>query len=196
MEKDSLRKIDLVLIGGSAGSLEVILRILPDLKKDLPFAIIIIIHRKSSFESTLTALLASRTSWEVKEAEEKEDILPGIIYLAPADYHLLIEDDRTLSLDYSEKILHSRPAIDATFQTAADVYKDKTAAFLLSGANADGSAGLKAIQQAGGLTIVQDPEEAEIKYMPAQALSKMKPDYILSKYKMAELINQLGNKSS
>lgn len=194
MEKDRLRKIDLVLIGGSAGSLEVILRILPDLKKGLPFAIIIIIHRKSSFESTLTDLLASRTILDVKEAEEKEEIMPGIIYLAPADYHLLIEDNKTLSMDYSEKILHSRPAIDATFQTAADVYRQGTAAFLLSGANSDGSAGLKAIQQAGGLTIIQDPEEAEIKYMPAQALAKITPDFILSKHKMAELINQLGNK--
>ncbi|WP_207532904.1 chemotaxis protein CheB [Desertivirga arenae] len=194
MEKDSLRQVDLVLIGGSAGSLEVILRILPDLKYGLPFAIIIIIHRKSSFESTLTDLFGSRTGWLVKEAEEKEDILPGTIYVAPADYHLLIEDDRTLSLDFSEKILHSRPAIDATFQTAADVYKRSVAAFLLSGANADGSAGLHAVQKAGGLTIIQDPEEAEIKYMPVQALNKLTPDYILSKHKMAELINLLGNK--
>ena len=191
MEKDSVRKTELVLIGGSAGSIDALLQILPKLNRKLSFAIIIIIHRKSSFESTLSDLFESKSKLRVKEAEEKETIVPGMIYLAPADYHLLIEGDKTLSLDFSEKILHSRPAIDATFQTAADVYKEKVAAILLSGANADGSAGIKAIQQVGGLTVVQDPEDAEIRYMPTQALAKMKPDLVLTKYQIADFINGL-----
>lgn len=191
MEKDSLRGTKLVLIGGSAGSIDVILKILPALKKNLPFAILIIIHRKSSFESTLSDLFKSKTSLPVKEAEEKEAIVAGTIYLAPADYHLLIEDDHTLSLDFSEKILHSRPAIDVTFQTAADVYKDQAVALILSGANADGSAGIKAIQDAGGITVVQDPDDAEIRYMPTQALAKIKPDFVLTKFQMGEFINGL-----
>jgi len=191
MEKNGIGKYDILLIGGSAGSLDVILKMLPGIKMPLSFAIVIIIHRKSSFESTLGNLLSSQTKIPVKEAEEKEYISPGVIYIAPADYHLLIEDDRSFSLDFSEKILHSRPAIDATFQTAADVYKRKAVAILLSGANSDGSAGLKAIQDHGGLTAVQDPEDAEIKYMPSQALTKLKPDHILTRYTLSSFINEL-----
>lgn len=188
--------IKVLLIGGSAGSLDAILQILPQLRKDLAMAIVIIIHRKSSFASSLVDLLASRTVLKVKEAEEKEHLEPGIIYIAPADYHLLIEDNFSFSLDFSEKILHSRPAINATFQTAAEVFGDSAAAILLSGANADGADGVVAIQKAGGLTIVQDPTDAEINYMPTQALAIMEPDYIIKKWKMAELINSLQERKS
>ncbi len=193
MEKDSpSQRIEALIIGGSAGSLEVILQMLPKLRKALSFAIIIVIHRKSSLDSTLTGLLSSRTILPVKEAEEKEPILPGNIYIAPADYHLLIESDRSFSLDFSEKILYSRPAIDATFQTAADVYRQHLAGVLLSGANADGASGLLSIQKAGGITLVQDPADAEINYMPNQALARLRPDYILSKSNLAEFINSLS----
>ena len=193
MEKDSpSQRIEALIIGGSAGSLEVILQILPKLRKALSFAIIIVIHRKSSLDSTLTGLLSSRTILPVKEAEEKEPILPGNIYIAPADYHLLVESDRSFSLDFSEKILYSRPAIDATFQTAADVYRQHLAGILLSGANADGASGLLSIQKAGGITLVQDPADAEINYMPNQALARLRPDCILSKSNLAEFINSLS----
>ena len=193
MEKDSpSQHIEALIIGGSAGSLEVILQILPKLRKGLSFAIIIVLHRKSSLDSTLAGLLSSRTVLPVKEAEEKEPILPGNIYIAPADYHLLIENDCSFSLDFSEKILYSRPAIDATFQTAADVYRQHLAGILLSGANADGASGLLSIQKAGGITLVQDPTDAEINYMPNQALARLKPDYILGKSKLAEFINNLS----
>ncbi|WP_256013789.1 chemotaxis protein CheB [Desertivirga xinjiangensis] len=191
MEKDGLKKVEAILIGGSAGSLDVILRMLPDLRRDLSLSIIIILHRSTTVDNTLVDLLSSRTSLMVKEAEEKEKILPGIIYIAPPDYHLLVENDRSFSLDFSEKILYSRPAIDVTFQTAADVYKSFLVAILLSGANADGSEGLVAVQNAGGITIVQDPADAEINYMPHQALLKLTPAHIMKKADLAGFINRL-----
>jgi two-component system, chemotaxis family, protein-glutamate methylesterase/glutaminase len=123
MEKNSLiHNCKLLIIGGSAGSLEVILLFLKDLKSTLPFPILLVLHRKSSFDSALTHLISTRTKLPVQEAEEKEQLKPGNIYIAPADYHLLIEKQHTVSLDFSEKIHYSRPSIDITFQTAAEAY--------------------------------------------------------------------------
>ncbi len=192
MAQNALRRnVEVVLIGGSAGSLEIILAALPSLRPDLRQAIIIILHRKSSYDSALENLMSSRTTLPVKEAEEKEKILPGTIYLAPAGYHLLIERDKTFSMDFSEKIHFSRPAIDATFQTAAEVYGPSLAAIVLSGANSDGAEGLEAIQNARGITAVQNPLSAEVNYMPEKALAKIKADYILENDGLAAFINSL-----
>jgi len=180
-----------IVIGGSAGSLDVIIKTLPLLKKNLSLAVILILHRKSSYDSSLAQLLGNKSALPVKEAEEKDLILAGNIYIAPADYHLLVESDRTLSLDYSEKIHYSRPAIDATFQTAAEVYGSKLAGIILSGANSDGTEGLMAIQNAGGITAVQNPVTAEVAYMPKQALTRVKTDLILEKENIAAFINSL-----
>ncbi|WP_207425571.1 chemotaxis protein CheB [Pedobacter sp. SYSU D00535] len=188
--------IEAVVIGGSAGSLNVILNTLPLLTRQLKLSIIIVLHRKSSYDSSLANLLGGKTTLPVKEADEKEPILPGKIYLAPADYHLLIEKDKTFSLDYSEKIHYSRPSLDATFQTAAEVYRSGLAGLLLSGANSDGAEGLRSVKANGGLTAIQDPEDAEVSYMPDQALSKMKPDYLLSAKEIAGFLNDLSQARS
>ncbi len=184
---------EVLLIGGSAGSLEVLLKLLPSLRTDLGLAVIIILHRKSG-ESLLTQILNEKSGWPVREAEEKDPIEPGNIYLAPPDYHLLIEMDKTFSLDVSEKIHYSRPAIDISFETAAAAYGASVVAVLLSGANADGAAGLKEIKQAGGLTIVQDPTEATVAYMPQQAIETVDVDYIASTEEMAKIINRVNLK--
>ncbi len=192
MEKDSLDKdIQLLVIGGSAGSLDVILKTLPGLDTRLPFAILIVLHRKSSFESILSDLFAQRTSLKVQEAEEKELLKPGNIYIAPADYHVLIERDKTLSLDFSEKIHYSRPSIDVAFESAADVYGSAAAGLLLSGANADGAEGLKILRQRGGITAVQDPATAEIDFMPRQALAIHAAEYVIQADQIARYINEL-----
>jgi len=183
--------VELLVIGGSAGSLEVILKALQLLKKDLPFAIIIVLHRKPSNDSTLIDLLSSKTKATVIEANEKEAINPGYIYIAPADYHLLVESDRTLSLDYSEKINFSRPCIDITFQTAAEVYKSSLACLLLSGANADGVEGLELVKTMNGLTAVQDPKTAEVSFMPQKALDMINVDYIVDGDKVIDFIDLL-----
>ena len=148
----------LLLIGGSAGSLEAILQALPGLQDLNGLAVVLVLHRRNG-ESLLAELLNEKTSWTVKEAEEKEPILPGTVYVAPADYHLLIEKNKTFSLDYSEKVNYSRPSIDVTFESAADTFGSTVSALLLSGANADGTEGLKKIKEAGGFVMVQDPAE-------------------------------------
>lgn len=190
MEENDVDSYEIILIGGSAGSLNVIIALLQELKQK-KFSIVIVIHRKESPEPMLAALLGSRTTFYVKEAEEKEPILPGYIYLAPPNYHLLIEHDHTISLDASEKINFSRPSIDVTFESAALVYKEKLIGMLLSGGNNDGAKGLKKIKAAGGLTIVQDPLSADVAFMPEYALAAVKPDLILSKEAMAYFLNKL-----
>ena len=170
MEKSILTShYSLILIGGSAGSLEVIMQVLPVLPKQMQATVVIILHRKND-DSLLAKLLTGKTSLPVIEAEDKTPILPGTVYIAPADYHLLVEKNKTFSLDYSEKINYSRPSIDVTFETAAEAYGDHLAAFLLSGANADGAEGLLIVKKAGGLSIAQDTTEASVEFMPASAI--------------------------
>jgi two-component system chemotaxis response regulator CheB len=190
MAQDNLSKRHgLLLIGGSAGSLEVLLKLFPALRPDLPVAIVVVLHRRAG-ESQLAELLGSRTGWRVKEAEEKEFLEKGTIYLAPGDYHLMIEKDGSLSLDFSEKVNFSRPSIDVTFETAAEAFGQQVIAVLLSGANDDGAKGLQQVKRAGGLTIVQDPLEASVSYMPQYAMNLFKVDHIASTVQMVELINR------
>src|SRR6476661_712311 len=165
MAQGSLIKKELLLIGGSAGSLEAILNLLPALQSEKHLAIVLVLHRRSG-ESLLSNLLAEKLAWPVKEAEEKESIHAGTVYIAPADYHLLVESNKTISLDYSEKVHYSRPSIDVTLESAAEVYGDSLVAILLSGANQDGTFGLQKVKEAGGYVIVQDPLDAAVSYMP------------------------------
>ena len=190
-EEQIKRKISLLVIGGSAGSLDVIMQFLGVLPPPDMLAIIIVVHRKNA-DSILVELLSGLTTWNVKEAEEKEPIEAGTIYLAPPDYHLLIEMDKTLSLDFSEKVHYSRPSIDVSFETAAEAYGPELACLLLSGANADGVEGLKAVQHFGGITLVQDPEEATVSYMPRQALEEMKVDQVIKLVDLGSLAAQLN----
>ena len=124
----------------------------------------------------------------VKEVEEKESIIPGVIYIAPPDYHVLIEKDFTFSLDYSEKVNYSRPSIDITFESAADVYGDRLACLLLSGSNADGVMGMKTAKAIGGLTAVQDPATCEMPYMPQRALDEVEIDFVVNDGNIREFL--------
>src|SRR6186713_866189 len=161
----------LLVIGGSAGSLDVLLRLLPTLDNNWPLAMIIVLHRKNDNDSLLTELLAAKTTLSVKEAEEKDVLMPGMIYVTPSDYHLLIEPDGSLTLDDSEKVNYSRPSIDVTFTAAAEVFGSNLYCLLLSGSNMDGAEGLIAARELGAFTAVQDPEEAVISFMPRHALN-------------------------
>lgn len=180
-----------LLIGGSAGSLNVLLKILPLLKTDLILSIVVVIHRKNTFDTLLQDLFSSRTSLSVKEIEDKEFMQPGTIYLVPPDYHVLFERDGMLSLDYSEKVNYSRPSIDVAFESAATVYKERLVCILLSGASSDGAKGLVEVQRTNGLTIVQEPSTAETPYMPLQALRVMNPSFVLRPEEMSDYINTL-----
>lgn len=185
-------KCRLVIIGGSAGSIDVLIRILPRLQLELPFAIVIVLHRKSSSDSFLGELFGSRTLMPVTEIEDKNEIEPGHIYIAPPDYHLLFEINGAFCLDDSEKVNYSRPSIDVAFESAADVYKGSLAAILLSGANSDGSNGLGAVKSNGGITAVQQPDNAEVSFMPQQAILNAPVDYILETDHIPDFINRLA----
>ncbi|MBC6110066.1 chemotaxis protein CheB [Pedobacter fastidiosus] len=180
-----------LIIGGSAGSLDVLLEIFPALRSEIDFPIVLVIHRKANNESLLTDLLQARTSLKVNEAEEKKALVAGNIYIAPADYHLLIEEDKTISLDYSEKVNYSRPSIDVTYQSAAEVYKESLVCILLSGSNADGVNGLKIVNNYGGRVVIQNPSTAIMPYMPQQAINNVHTDQVLHGNEMAEYINNL-----
>lgn len=174
-----MRRPKLMIIGGSAGSLQVIMGIISVVRPDFPSPVLIVLHRNSVFGSNLEDLFALKSRAIIKEVEEKELIMPGSIYIAPADYHVLIEEDQTFSLDYSERVNFSRPSIDVTFRSASDVYGKELVCLLLSGGNADGVDGLRYVKERGGLTVVQDPATAEVPYMPQHALSRMNVDFVL-----------------
>jgi len=179
MAEGNVSKYRMVVIGGSAGSLDSILKIVAAVQEAVDVAFVVVVHRGKSGDSILADLLSSQTALVVKEVEDKEIILPGTIYIAPPDYHLLLENEYTFSLDASEKVNYSRPSIDVTFESAALVYGPALVGVLLSGANADGAVGLKTIADAGGFTIAQQPATAEVGYMPQQAINITKVSVIL-----------------
>jgi len=181
-----------LVIGGSAGSLTRVLQLLPFFTTGLNIAIVLVFHRRETDDSSLVELLSRRSKLQVKEADEKETIQPGTIYVAPTDYHLLIEKDNTFSLDYSEKVNYCRPSIDVTFESAADALQKSLVALLLSGANDDGTRGLMAVKEAGGIVVIQDPLTAEVAYMPQYALNRVKADLILQDDSPQEFISLLS----
>lgn len=186
----NMKHCEALIIGGSAGSLNVIISILPSIKSVLSFAIILVLHRKAG-RDLLSELLASKTDMVVKEIDEKEKIKPSHIYIAPPNYHLLIEEDRTFSLDASEKVNFSRPSIDVTFQSAAEVYKQNLVCLLLSGTNSDGTDGLIKVKENGGTVLIQEPSTAVVSYMPQNAMDRVVADEVLEIDEMADYINRL-----
>lgn len=159
--------------------------------ENYPIPVIVIVHRSQSIEPLLEELLSNRTGMQVKEAEEKEIPSGGWIYVCPADYHLLFENDGSFTLDYSEKINFCRPSLDVSFQSAADIFGDGLVCILLSGANADGAEGLAYVKQMGGITIVQNPGEAEVSYMPQMALQRKPTDHVLSTNEIRSFLESL-----
>ena len=159
-----------VVIGASAGAVQALLRILPSLPAGYPLPLLIVVHVPSDRTNALVPLLQSKCRLVVKEAEDKEPILPGVAYFAPSDYHLLVEGDGSLALSSDEPVNHSRPSIDVLFESAADAFGSTLAGVILTGANDDGSVGLRAVAAAGGVAIVEDPAEAMAPAMPTAAL--------------------------
>ncbi len=160
---------DIIVIGGSSGSIPVLIKILEAVPNGFAVPIVIIVHRLKNVESELAPILSSRHT--VIEPEDKETLAPGGIYLAPQNYHLLLEEDHSFSLDYSELVNFSRPAIDVTFSSAAEIFSNRAMAILLSGSNKDGAEGMQQVLSAGGTAIVQDPVSAEYPAMPEAAIA-------------------------
>ena len=180
-----------MLIAGSAGSLDVLMHVLPALPVIQTLAIVIVLHRKSSDDMMLEELIAMKSATPIRETEDKVPLIAGSIYIAPADYHLLFETNGSLSLDSSEKVNFSRPSIDVSFESAADAHGENVTAILLSGANTDGTHGLQAIQEAGGVIVVQNPETAEMPFMPKNAIDHTSPDYIFDAVQLVAFIKAL-----
>lgn len=187
-----MKNCEALVIGGSAGSLDVLMKVLPGLDAWLPFPIILVLHRKAGKDYLLTDLLRSKTSLRVKELDEKEKIQTATLYIAPPNYHLLIENDKRFSLDASEKVNFSRPSIDVTFESAAEVYGKHLVCLLLSGANNDGTAGLQKVKEKGGKVIIQQPSSAIVGFMPQHALEHVAVDEVLEPEQLANYINQLA----
>lgn len=185
---DRWHSSDILLLGGSAGSFKLLFRIVRFLASDLNKAVIIIMHRKRNFASEVEYLFASNSHMHLKEIEDKDKINKGTIYIAPANYHTLVEKTGYFGLDVSEAVWFSKPSIDVTFESAAEVYKNKCTAILLSGANQDGAAGMLKLKDAGSLTIAQDPLDAELPEMPQQAININAADYVLRTDEICELL--------
>jgi two-component system chemotaxis response regulator CheB len=182
------RKSDIVLLGGSAGAFKLLYDITRRLLPNLGKTIIIIIHRKRNFPSEIEELFAGNSKMQFKEITDKAPILKNTIYIAPANYHTLIEKDGCFGLDVSDDVWYSRPSIDVTFESAAEIYKDRCTAILFSGANPDGAEGLLKLLDNGSLTIVQHPEDAEMPDMPQAAINIDAAEYILRTTEIFELL--------
>ncbi|MEP9358361.1 chemotaxis protein CheB [Sphingomonas sp. KR3-1] len=160
-----------VVIGASAGAIEALSMILPELPESFPLPVLVVVHVPPERRNILAPLFEAKCRLATREAEDKEAILPGTIYFAPSDYHLLVEKGETVALSSDEPVLHSRPAIDVLFESAADVYGEALVGVVLSGANSDGALGLKAIVEAGGTALIQEPAEAYAEAMPLAAVA-------------------------
>ena len=179
-----------VLIGGSAGSMSVIEYLLHKLPSVFKAAIIIILHRPKNTPSDMSALFSSVSGIMVKEPEDKETIAPGLVLLAPQNYHLLAEPDGTVSLDYSEPEQYSRPSIDIAFDSFSQIYKENTIAILLSGLNKDGAGGISAVIQNGGTAFVHAPVECEFSFMPEAAIAANPDLPYYTREKISNLLNK------
>jgi two-component system chemotaxis response regulator CheB len=180
-----------LVIGASAGGVEALFALLPALPRGYALPVFVVLHLPRERPSLLVDIFSVKCILPVAEAQDKDPVEPGTIYFAPPDYHLLIDRGPALALSIDDPVHFSRPSIDVLFESAADIYGAGLAGVLLTGGNEDGACGLAKIASAGGLTIVQDPRDAQTRYMPESALRKMRPDYVLPLTQIAELLRQL-----
>jgi two-component system chemotaxis response regulator CheB len=180
-----------VVIGASAGGFHALRKLLAKLPKGFSMPIFIVQHISPTSDNYMAKFLNKNAELIVKEADEKEIIAGGTVYIAPPNYHLLIEDDLTISLSTEGKVNYSRPSIDILFESAAYVYGSNLIGVVLTGANSDGAVGLNTIKKFGGYCIVQEPTEAESSAMPLAAIEKVSPNYILKLTEISDLLVKL-----
>jgi two-component system, chemotaxis family, protein-glutamate methylesterase/glutaminase len=190
-------RIDAVVIGGSAGAVEALCLILPSVPATIRVPVFIVLHLPRDRPSLLTEVFSHRCACPVREAQDKDPIEPRTVYVGPPDYHLLIEPGLQggpqISLSVDEVVHFSRPSIDVLFESAADFYRERLLGIILTGANEDGAEGLAAIQRAGGITVVQQPHDAQASFMLRAALSRSPDSLVLSLAEIAELLRTLGD---
>jgi two-component system chemotaxis response regulator CheB len=184
-------RFEAIVVGVSSGGMNAMKVMFSLLPKDFNTPVIIVQHIGGHSDGYWIKLLNEKSNLPIKEADEKEKIENGNVYIAPPNYHLLIEKDKTFSLTVDERVNYSRPSIDVLFESAAEAYADKLIGVILTGSNNDGTNGIKRVKECGGLAIIQNPETAESAYMPKSALAAIKPDYVLSLESITELLIEL-----
>jgi two-component system, chemotaxis family, protein-glutamate methylesterase/glutaminase len=184
-------RYEAVVIGVSSGGLTALRSLLPALPDTFRMPVMIVQHIGSTSEGYWIEALNAMSALNIKEADEKEAIQKGNVYIAPPDYHLLVEADRTFSLSADRRVNFARPSIDVLFETAALAYKEKLIGIVLTGSNSDGALGLKTIKDLGGFAIVQNPVTAEASQMPVAAIKATTVDLTLPLDKIAEALTEL-----
>lgn len=182
----------IVVVGTSRGGLKALQALLSGLDAGFTLPMVIVQHRGKDLETGLCEYLGRGSQLPVTEPEDKEPILQGHVYLAPRDYHLLIES-ASFALSTDPPVSFARPSIDVLFESAADEYKERTIGVILTGSNRDGAKGLAAIKAHGGVTVVEDPMTAAHREMPDAALARNNPDWVLPLKEIAPRLNKLGN---
>ena len=182
---------DLVIIGASWGGLHAVGEILGGLAEDFPAPVVVVQHRQPGQPDLLSGLLDRHGPLKVREAEDKSELCPGCVFVAPADYHVLIEPDH-LELTTEAEVRYSRPSIDVAMETAAHAFGDRAIGVVLTGANEDGAAGLAEIRRLGGVAVAQDPETAEKGTMPAAAIAAAQPQHVCRLEEIAPLLTRLA----
>ena len=180
-----LRNFDVVAIGASAGGLQALTKVLGDLAKTFPSSIVVVQHLAPGHKSWMASLLGRSSQVKVKQAEHGEILLPGTVYTAPPDEHLLVGPGK-IQLAHSQLVHFSRPSIDLLFESVAGTYGSRSIGVVLSGSGKDGSAGIRAIKEAGGITIAQLPGTADFRHMPEAAIDTGCIDFILPLAKIGE----------
>lgn len=184
--------IQAVAIGASAGAVQALLTILPALPVSFSLPVLVVVHVPPDRANVLVPLFQSKCRITVKEAEDKEPVEGGIIYFAPSDYHLLVETGGSLALSTDEPVNYSRPSIDVLFESAADAYGEALVGVILTGANHDGAAGLKAVVDVGGVAIVENPDEAYASAMPNAALEATPSATVMTHEQIVTYLSSLG----
>lgn len=192
MDERRANEFEAVVVGVSAGGFKALKELLGGLPADFPLPVLIVQHLAPTSGPDFAELLDNVCPPKVKEADEGEFAAPGTVYLAPANYHLLLEKDGSLSLSTDPAVSYSRPSIDVLFESAAEACGAALIGIVLTGANYDGSAGLERVKALGGFTIVQDPNDAEVNCMPQSALERSPPDRVLPLGKIAALLRKLA----
>jgi two-component system, chemotaxis family, protein-glutamate methylesterase/glutaminase len=185
------RGIGAVAIGASAGGIQALSVLLPALPAKAAVAVFIVLHLPRDRPSLLAEVFSRKCLLDVREAQDKEPVIAGTVYFAPANYHLLLDHGPQLALSVDDLVHHSRPSIDVLFESAAEVYGNRLLGIILSGANEDGAQGLAAVHDAGGLTVVQTPETAQSPQMVLSALNLRRPDHVLPLEEIAALLGAL-----
>ena len=179
-----------VLVGTSYGGVEALQELLPRLSPALAVPVCIVQHRMRDEDGGLCEFLRAHSPLPVVEPNDKEAVEAGRVYLAPRDYHLLVEGGR-FALSVDAPVTYARPSIDVLFESAADAYGAAAVGVVLTGANRDGARGLARIKERGGFAVVQDPAEAAARAMPEAAVSAAKVDRVLRLKEIAPLLNGL-----